>query len=262
MATRAIGKAPATDWRAAFRRSLRRASEMAGAAALIGLAVFLGLALASYTQTDPSASTAASGEDVRNWMGVSGAWIAERTLFLFGLTSVLLLPLLYVSARKLWRDIEEEDRDTETRWWMPLGFLLLAMALLSTVLALAFDGPGGSLPASMGGITGLLGKAAIEAVAARLPLGEWWTILASALAALAGGVALLTRVFALDWAQLLTLPQFLKRKPTLPPRLAEADIPFLPKRKDRARPKAEPVAEIAERRSPEIADPAAAPRPA
>ena len=33
MATRAIGKAPATDWRAAFRRSLRRASEMAGAAA-------------------------------------------------------------------------------------------------------------------------------------------------------------------------------------------------------------------------------------
>ncbi|MGN6496804.1 MAG: DNA translocase FtsK 4TM domain-containing protein, partial [Tsuneonella sp.] len=262
MATRAIGKAPATDWRAAFRRSLRRASEMAGAAALIGLAVFLGLALASYTQTDPSASTAASGEDVRNWMGVSGAWIAERTLFLFGLTSVLLLPLLYVSARKLWRDIEEEDRDTETRWWMPLGFLLLAMALLSTVLALAFDGPGGSLPASMGGITGLLGKAAAEAVAARLPLGAGWTILIAALAALAGGVALLTRVFALDWVQLLTLPRFLKRKPAMPARLADADIPFIPRRKDRARPKAEPAAEIAERRAPEIADPAAAPRPA
>ena len=68
MATRAIGKAQPADWKAAFRRSLRRASQMAGAAVLLGAMVFLGLALASYTQTDPSASTAASGADIGNWM--------------------------------------------------------------------------------------------------------------------------------------------------------------------------------------------------
>ena len=65
MATRAIGKPPATDWRAAFRRSMRRAGQMAGAAGLFGAMLFLGLALASYAQTDPSASTAAAGTSSR-----------------------------------------------------------------------------------------------------------------------------------------------------------------------------------------------------
>ena len=51
MATRAGAK---PDWRAAFRRSLRRASHMAGAGALFALLLFLALALVSYTQTDPS----------------------------------------------------------------------------------------------------------------------------------------------------------------------------------------------------------------
>ena len=104
MATRAAGKSPTTDWRAAFRRSLRRAAQMAGAGVLLAALVFLALALVSYTQTDPSPSTAAAGDDIGNWMGASGAWAAERVLFLFGLTAVLLLPLLYVGARKLWRE--------------------------------------------------------------------------------------------------------------------------------------------------------------
>ena len=65
MASRA-GAAP--DWRAAFRRSFRRATHMAGAGVLFALLVFLTLALASYTQTDPSPSTAASGADIRNWI--------------------------------------------------------------------------------------------------------------------------------------------------------------------------------------------------
>ena len=87
MATRAAARAP-VDWRAAFRRSLRRSLQLSGAVALLAGMVFLALALVSYHQTDPSASTAAGGE-VRNWMGTAGAWAAERALFLFGLVSVL-----------------------------------------------------------------------------------------------------------------------------------------------------------------------------
>jgi S-DNA-T family DNA segregation ATPase FtsK/SpoIIIE len=239
---------------------MRRALQITGAAALFGAMLFLGLALASYTQTDPSASTAAAGDDVRNWMGASGAWVAERTFYLFGATGVLLLPLLYVFARKLWRDVEEEDRDAHTRWWRPTGLLLLSMVLIGTVLALAFDRPGGSLPASLGGISGLLGAKAVTAVAARLGEGiAGWAILAAALAALAGGVAGVTKVFALDWVQLLTLPRFLKRAPAL----ADVDLPFVPRARAKKREAApEEAPQFAERRAPEIAEPTLTPRPA
>ena len=114
MASRA-GAAP--DWRAAFRRSFRRATHMAGAGILFALLVFLTLALASYTQTDPSPSTAAAPDGpIGNWMGSAGAWAAERALFTFGWTSILVLPLLYIGARSLWRAANEDRGDTHTRW--------------------------------------------------------------------------------------------------------------------------------------------------
>ncbi|MEZ5696501.1 MAG: DNA translocase FtsK 4TM domain-containing protein [Sphingomonadaceae bacterium] len=268
MASRAMGKSQPVDWRAAFRRAFRRAFEMVGAAVLSVLVIFLALALVSYTQTDPSPSTAAAGTDIRNWMGGWGAWAAERVLYLFGLSGVLILPLLYVFARKMWRDVEEEDRDTETRWWRPLGMLLLAMALLSAVLSLTFNGPDWSFPASPGGITGLLGVSAIEAIAARLPEGsDSWATFGLALASLAGGVVLVTRVFAIDWASLLTLPLFLRRAPSLP----DMDVPFIPKREKKAKPaiiEDEPAAALdapvadPPRRGPEITDPSAPPKKA
>ena len=164
MASRA-GAAP--DWRAAFRRSFRRATHMAGAGILFALLVFLTLALASYTQTDPSPSTAASGEDIRNWMGASGAWASERALNFLGIPAVLLLPLLYIAARRLWTGVERDD-ETETpgRWW-GLRHAVGGSALLGTVLALVFEPDTGSLPAGVGGLFGQLGGLGIEAVAER-----------------------------------------------------------------------------------------------
>jgi len=260
MASRAIGKSPPADWRAAFRRSLRRALQLAGAVALAGLMVFLALSLLSYHQTDPSISTAA-GDEVANWMGRPGAWVAERALLLFGLASVLLLPLLYAFARKLWRDAEEEETPHGSRWWRTVGLLLLAMTLLAVVLSLAFSAPGGSLPASPGGLAGLLGKAAIEALAARLPeAAQGWTILGIAVAFLAVGAVLLGRVFAVDWAQLLTIPRALRRAPTLP----DADsLPFVPRReRPKAEPRPAPQPETPPRKPPEITDPTRPPAPA
>ena len=271
MATRAMRKNGGADWGAAFRRSLRRALQMAGAAVLLGTMVFLGLSLASHTLTDPSPSTAAAGVDIANWMGAPGAWAADRVLFLFGLSGLLLLPLLYVGARKLWRDVEEEDLDTETRWWRPGAILLLAMILLSTVLSLTFDSPGGTLPASMGGISGLLGGGAIEAVAARLPGGvEGWVIMALALACLIGGLVLVARVFAIDWRALMTLPAFLRRDaiPVLDGADTAATKPARRLRKAKAMGDDDEEigggVEIAPspRRAPEISDPSAPPKKA
>jgi len=214
MASRAIARPQPADWRAAFRRSLARAGQLAGAGILGVGTIFLTLALVSYTQTDPSASTAAGGE-IANWMGRPGAWVAERALFLFGLVSILLIPALYATARKLWRDAENEETPHGRRWWRTLGLLMVAMALLGTAVTLV-TGDVGNLPASLGGIFGLLGAGGIQALAGRVPeAGQFWTIAAAWLACLVGGAMLAGKVFAFDWARLMTLPDVLRRAPRL-----------------------------------------------
>ncbi|NCP19736.1 MAG: DNA translocase FtsK [Erythrobacter sp.] len=269
MSSKALVPTEVVDWREAFQQSLKRALQMAGALILFGAMVFLGLALASYTQSDPSLSTAAAPDGpIANWMGGAGAWASERALFLFGWCSILVLPLLYVGARSLWRAANEDDvRSGHTRWWRPTAALLLGMALLATVASLAFANVALSLPAGAGGLTGLLGAAATEAVANRLMGGaSGWLILAAALGMLAGGAAIVARVFAIDWRGLLTLP-------SMPRRLArDAAQPAPPKQKAvKRKPVAapEPVADqasadqpVPERRAPKIVDPKVAPRKA
>ena len=255
---------PAGAWRTALRRSVRRASEMGGALLLWAGMAFLGLALASYRQTDPSWSTASDGT-VANWMGAAGAWSADFVLTLFGPVGVLLLPLLYVSGRRLWRLASDEEAEAAPHgWWH--GFLLLVagMALLSTVLTLVSPGSGSALPATLGGMSGILGAKAIRGAAALLPAGEAWAIFGAGLIALCGGAFLVGRVFAIDWAGLFTLPFRLRREP------GEAG----PERKIRLpRPRSKPEAavstgvqaepvELPQRRSPEISDPTRTAKPA
>ncbi len=278
MASRAMSNrksSTAADWRIGLRRSIRRVGQMVGAGVLFGALVFVGLALASYTQTDPSPSTAADAGAVANWMGAPGAWVADRALFLFGLPAILLLPLLYISARKLWRAVElDEDHAEPTRWWLPTGLLLLAMMLLGTTLSLWLEQVATTFPAQLGGISGLLGAAAIEAVAARF--GEsnaGWITLAGALICLGGATALLTRIFAIDWRALLSLPNFLggarlrlpgflRREPALT--FIDEDIEAPPAAKERRKVKAKRASEVEiepdKRRAPEISDPSAPPK--
>ena len=77
-------------------------------------------------------------------MGSLGAWVAERVFFLFGVTAVLLLPLLYIGARKLWREVEEDEEfegEARTRWWRPLG---------SWVIHLTWGSPPHQIPFTQG----------------------------------------------------------------------------------------------------------------
>lgn len=282
MATRPIApgrRIAKPDWRAVLKRSLRRAGELSGALVLFAGMVFLALALVSYHQTDPSTSTAAGG-DVQNWMGSTGAWTAERALFLFGPVSALFVPLLYVFGRKLWLLVEEDDGEvehTDQRWWVPVGVLALSMLLIATVLSLWFTKPGGTLPASMGGISGLLGAKAITALAGLAPEAAHGGIkFALAVICLGLGLVLAGRVFAFDWARLLTLPGRIGRLPISLP--SAEDLPFKPgkvkepkaERAEQAE-KAEAPLRAAEmpaaasapaRKAPEISAPKAAPIPA
>ncbi len=250
-----------SNWRAALRRSLRRASEMGAALLLFAAMVFLALALVSYHQTDPSSSTAAGGT-VLNWMGAPGAWAADLALLGFGPISVLLLPLLYVVARKLWRladDVEEEPMPHS--WWNSLSVLLLAMILLSTVLSLSWPATGNALPASMGGLAGIVGEKLVRATASLLPLAaQGWAIFGMGLVSLLVGAVLAGRVFAIDWAALFALPN-LHRAPSSDgsqglrvPRLRKS-------RETKAVTELDAVVPVT-RRPPEITDPSRPARPA
>ena len=261
MATRARSNANTVDWKAAFRRSLSRSAQITGAVLLFVATAFLALALMSYSQTDPSLSTAA-GAVVDNWMGRPGAALADFVLTLFGLVAIFFLPLLYVFGRKLWLDAEAaDDAPVDERWWRTALLLLVAMVLLSTVLALVTAPREWSLPAGTGGLAGLLGEGALTALAGLLPeAARFWAIAGGGLLAMIGGALLMGKVFALDWARLLTLPEWLRR----PAALTREPNPFKPQSERRkAEKNAEPVAIAAsDRKPPEISDPSAPPRPA
>src|SRR5690606_2209799 len=259
MASRAMTRAQPADWRAAFRRSLARALQLGGASVLGVATIFLSLSLLSYTQSDPSFSTAA-GDAVMNWMGRPGAYAADGVFFLFGLVAILLVPALYATARKLWRDAEDEATPHGRRWWRTLFMLLVAMALLGTAVTLA-TGNVGNLPASLGGITGLLGADGVRALAGRLPeTGQFWAIATAWTGCIALGGYLAGRVFAFDWVRLMTLPDVLRRAPALPGREPN---PFKPKRDRRLqRPEAgDELGDAPARKPPEIADTRQPPRP-
>ncbi|MEP7222561.1 MAG: DNA translocase FtsK 4TM domain-containing protein, partial [Novosphingobium sp.] len=263
MATQAIGAGrrpgSSANWRVVMRRAVRRSSEMGAAILLLAGVVFLALALVSYHQTDPSPSTAAGGVPL-NWMGAAGAWAADAALLGFGLVSVLFLPLMFIASRKLWHMADDiEDAPLVRPRWRTLAVLLCGMVLLSTVLSLTFTGPGLSLPATMGGLSGLLGAKAVRGAASFLPHAlQGWAILLAALACLASGAVLAGRVFMIDWAGLLTMPQFLRRS------RGSMAAPSRPKilRKAAINASGEEIIPEAARRSPQISDPAQAVKPA
>ncbi len=267
MATRPVSashRGARVDWRAALKRAARRSAEIGGSLVLLGSMVFLALALVSYHQTDPSTSTAAGGP-VLNWMGGAGAWVAERALFLFGPVCVLLLPLLYVMARGLWRLVEEDNEALEHErhaWWRPIGLLVFAMALIATTLSLSITDPDSAFPAGWGGVSGLLGSGAVHFIAGMLPAGTQWIFTGVAwLATLVGGSVIAARVFAFDWGNLFTLPGFLKRRSRVAVS-GEGDFVSVAPRAKRDRPAHGEQITAAARKAPEISDPARMAKPA
>jgi S-DNA-T family DNA segregation ATPase FtsK/SpoIIIE len=81
----------------------RRLNEILGLVVLVA-AVLLLLALVSYTPSDPSFDTVgtyASGRPAHNWAGIVGAWVADSTLQVIGI-SIFLLPLVLARLGVSW----------------------------------------------------------------------------------------------------------------------------------------------------------------
>ena len=194
------------NWRQVMRASLIRSGALFGAAALGLFAIFYGLAVLSYSAGDAAYNSAAA--DVQhNWMGQSGAYVADAALFLFGVPAIFLFPLMLVFARRLWRDVPQPQ------WKRQLSLCLIGMLLLGFGMAYWQQGSDIGLPAGWGGLIALLLGNAASALLSQVQ-GIFGTLLRVSviLGALVGGIALAIRSLQLERPLLriptLTMPKF------------------------------------------------------
>ena len=122
---------------------------------LIGLgaaALYVFLAVASYTPTDPSFGFSGESGQVRNWVGKSGAYVSDLFLTLLGLVAYGVPLALALSGLRLLKPPAAGPA------WAALavrGLGWVAIALCACVLIQLHALPDPTLPAGSGGILGL-----------------------------------------------------------------------------------------------------------
>jgi len=136
------------DWRDALSTSLKRFAVRSWGALLVGIAVAGGLALATHSSTDPSFTTAAGGPPT-NWLGSVGAYASDALLLLFGLGSVLLLPVIALAGIRMLR-LQPSGRIGRGLAVAAIGAVLVGIAL-SLLSGSAVSG----LPSGWGGMLAL-----------------------------------------------------------------------------------------------------------
>ena len=134
-----------------------------GVVILTGLAVFVLLALTTYSPFDSAWTYSSSHSEVRNMVGSSGAYAADILLYLLGRIAYVIPALLVLFGVRLL------TRRGEGFVWeraaLRLAGALVTLCCLATLLSLHW--PAGDLPAGVGGV---IGTAFADA---GLPLFHW-----------------------------------------------------------------------------------------
>ena len=143
------------DWRDALGASLKRFAIRTWGALLVGVAVAGSLALATHSSTDPSFTTAAGGPPV-NWLGSTGAYASDALLLLFGLGSVLFLPVIALAGTRMLR-LEPAGRIGRGLAIAAAGAVLVGIAL-SLLNGSAVSG----LPGGWGGVLALAAARGVD----------------------------------------------------------------------------------------------------
>ena len=182
---------PARDtglWRETVRAGAVRGGALIAAIALFLATLLMALALASYHADDAALNTAAGG-DIRNLVGVPGAWFADIALSLLGPVVALLLPIGPIVALRLWRD------RPAGRWLRMTRDAAIGVALIAAALATISDAAVLALPAGWGGAIGIgIARLAQWALAfADRPAISLWGLRALGLLAAVGGIVLWAR---------------------------------------------------------------------
>ncbi|MES2002817.1 MAG: DNA translocase FtsK 4TM domain-containing protein [Pseudomonadota bacterium] len=145
------------DWRDALGNAVRRFLVRSWGIILAATALGGALALASHSPTDPSFSTAAGGPPA-NWLGSAGAYFSDALLLLFGMGSVLLLPVILIAGlRMIWLE-------PAGRVWRGLFVASLGAILVGIALSLTSGSAVSGLPAGWGGTVGLAGAYGLDSL--------------------------------------------------------------------------------------------------
>ncbi len=205
MASRAQGPKDA-DWQALMRASVVRSAGLIGAALLAAFTAIYTIALLSYSAADRAFNTDAAGAP-HNWIGQTGAYLADGALTTFGIAAILLSPLGAVFTRRLWRDVPQPH------WARQLSLCLLGVLLTAFAIGYAGRASEVGLPAGWGGVPSLVLNNGAEALAG-LVADSWRGFLRFLLITLAllAGLALVVLSLELD-RPLLKIPAV--RLPTL-----------------------------------------------
>ena len=201
------------DWRDLLAASLRSFARRGLGALLVGLAVALGVALATHNGTDPSFTTAAGGPPA-NWLGGFGAYASDVLLLLFGPGAALLLPVIALFGLRLVRDVEVG------RFARAIVAATIGVVLVGVAFGLMRGSTVSGLPAAWGGALGLAGAHGIDALLAliRNPSVEGpLRLTLMALAAL-GGLAILWLACAIGVEERAWVTGLFHRDPAALPR--------------------------------------------
>ena len=191
------------EWREMLKRSLIRSGALIGAIALLLATLFLALALLSYQPSDPSMNTVA-GDHVQNIMQAPGAWVADFLLWLLGVPVALVLPLMAITARRLWGDQDMSG------WKAQFGKCFAGIVLLGIALALFQTNPLVGLPSGWGGIIALVTARGVASLTAQAPAAQGWITGILIVLTLIAGFVLWYRSLALE------KPIIALRRPSLP----------------------------------------------
>lgn len=239
------------DWRDALRASLKRLALRTWGALLIGLAIGTSLALGTHHTTDPSFSTAAAGPP-SNWMGSFGAYVSDALLLLFGMGSVLFIPVIALAGVRMMR-LEPTGRIARALLVAAVGAVLIGIAL-SLTIGSAVSG----LPGGWGGAIGLAAAHGVDAIIGLIQNGGIAGPVRLVVLLLFGLAGLVLGYFALGLqpTEKATIAGAFKREPrakTPAPRRTAEEIDERPA--SAAPPKSRPAVSVAEPPKPIAAAP-------
>lgn len=118
---------------------------------LLALAIYLFLALFSYSPDDPGWSRTGDPNNIANDVGASGAWVADVLLNLFGYLSYLIPVMLAYRAFILFRERKHTDDFSWSMFALRSAGFLLTLIGATTLANMHFLA---DLPESAGGIMG------------------------------------------------------------------------------------------------------------
>ncbi len=170
------------EWNGVVRAGLMRSATMVGGAVMLIMALFLLVALASFSTGDASLTTAADGVTA-NWLGTPGAWLASLALLLIGWPSLLIAPML---TRHGWSLLSGRDGLRPRALWIGGIAALLLVALAAAIWE---NTPGRDLTAGWGGIFAFLAEGGVDRALASLSADQrWWARTGTALLLGTGGL--------------------------------------------------------------------------